>query len=115
VDQVPGPGRKRKKKGDKGSVSGLIGLVASFLAFVIWALYIAPTFSPYWSLICLAFLLPIAMILIIMGIVFSSIALKLGAGKRKLSAIIGLVFSIVQVLLWIGWIIFTISYNINEF
>jgi hypothetical protein len=108
-------GKDIKKKGEKGSVFGLVGLILSFLAFVTWALYIAPTFDPYWSLICLAILLPIATILIILGIMFSSIALRLGAGRRKLSAIIGLVFSIVQVLLWIGWIIFTISYNINEF
>ncbi len=105
--------KPRKEKKGKGSVFGLLGLIISILAFFLWAIYIPFTFSKVLSLLCLAVILPLSLILIVMGIIFSSLSLKLGAGKRKLSAIIGLVFSIMQVLLWIGWIVFTTFWNIG--
>jgi hypothetical protein len=113
VIQVVKAKKPRKAKKEKGSIFGLLGLILSFIAFFLWALYIPFTFSKILSLLCLAVLLPLSLILIVMGIIFSSLSLRLGAGKRKLSAIIGLVFSIMQVLLWIGWIVFTTFWNIG--
>ena len=113
VIQVVKARQPRKEKKGKGSLFGLLGLIISFLAFFLWALYIPFTFNKILSLLCLAVLLPLSLILIVMGIIFSSLSLKLGAGKRKMSAMIGLVFSILQVMLWIGWIVFTTFWNIG--
>lgn len=106
--------RYRKGKLEKGSIPALISLVLSILAFSLWAIYIPFTFHKVGSLVCLAIILPLCLILIILGIVSGAVALKLGAGKRKFTAIIGLIFSISQVILWIGWIIFTNLWNIGS-
>lgn len=93
----------------------MIAMVASVFSFILWAIYVPFTFLDIASLICLVLILPLCLFLIIFGLVLSLIALKLGAGKRKATAVTALIFCILQVLLWVGWIIFGMLWATNYF
>ncbi|MGA1872281.1 MAG: hypothetical protein ACMUHY_01290 [Thermoplasmatota archaeon] len=103
--------KKKGKRKERGGIPALIALIISVVAFVLWAIYIPFTFHEVASLVCLAIVLPLCLILIIIGIILSIVSLYLGPGQRKATAIIALILSIAQVVIWVGWIIFGIMWN----
>lgn len=102
------PGKRRR---ELGGIPALLALIASMIALVFWAIYIPFTFHDITSLVCLAITLPISLVLIIMGIILSVVSLYLGPGKRKATAILALILSITLVVVWVGWIIFGLTWN----
>jgi hypothetical protein len=107
--------KPKKKRKERGSIPAMIALILAVVSFVLWAIYIPFTFHEIASVVCLAMVLPICLILIIAGLVLSMIALNLGAGKRKTSAWLALLLCILQVIIWVGWIIFGTLWNMNYF
>lgn len=109
----------RSKKGNKGleggSIPAVIALIVSVISFVLWAIYIPFTFLDIFSIVCLFIILPICLVLIIFGLVMSIIALNIGAGNRKSTAVIAMIFCILQVVLWVGWIIFGMMWATDYF
>ncbi|MBN1391128.1 MAG: hypothetical protein JXA22_10855 [Candidatus Thermoplasmatota archaeon] len=95
----------------RGSVPALIALYISVISFILWAIYVPFTFHEIVSLACLVAVLPVCFVLIVISFILSLVSLRLGAGKRRDKAIIALVLSIVQVLIWIGWVIFGTMWN----
>ena len=107
--------KPKKVRKERGSIPAMIALIVSVVSFVLWAIYIPFTFHEVASIVCLSILLPLCLFLIILGLVLSMIALNIGAGKRKASAWMALILCILQVLLWVGWIIFGTLWNMNYF
>ena len=108
--------KQKKPRFEAGSVPAIIALIISVISFILWAIYVPFTFlNEIVSYICLALVLPVSVFLIICGLTLSLIALNIGAGKRKSSAIIALIFCVLQVILWVGWIIFMALWNTNFF
>ncbi|MGA1792823.1 MAG: hypothetical protein ACMUHM_02630 [Thermoplasmatota archaeon] len=103
--------KPRKKRREIGGIPALVALIVSMIALVLWAIYIPFTFHKVASLLCLAFVLPVCLILIILGIILSVVSLYIGPGKRRMTAVLALVLSIAQVIIWVGWIIFGLTWN----
>ncbi|MGA1820481.1 MAG: hypothetical protein ACMUHU_05675 [Thermoplasmatota archaeon] len=101
----------RKKSLELGGIPALVALIVSMVALVLWAIYIPFTFHKVSSIVCLAFVLPLSMVLIILGIILSVVSLYIGPGKRKMTAVLALVLSMIMVVVWVGWIIFSLAWN----
>jgi hypothetical protein len=105
----------RKRGIEGGGFLAVIALILSVISFVLWAIYIPFTFLDIASIICLAMVLPVCVFLIIMGLVLSIIALNIGPGKRRGTAVIAMIFCILQVFLWVGWIILAMMWSTSYF
>jgi len=103
--------KPKKKRREMGGIPALLALISSMIALVTWAIYIPFTFHEITSVLCLAIALPLSMVLIILGIILSVVSLYIGPGKRKATALFALILSITLVVIWVGWIIFGLTWN----